>query len=298
MIRLSENVNKKDLEYFVQSYKEKSIHQAAKSLFISPQGLSRIIRNLEEELDTILFLRSKNGIAPTKSGDFLYKKSVHMIREFSEIQTGIKKLENKKEKLMIACSFGVMSALSVELLFDFMEYNLDIQLHWKECTDRELEKMISSGRADIGICVGKSDEYHFTQKYLLSHKVVLMVYEGHHLYNEKEITFDMLRDEDIVIAGKEFKIYHHFVEKCKESGFVPNIVAETSEMSFAHKLCKFKKGLALAIDFVIDDLQMESIKAIPFADTDFSWDIYFLYNKNAVISSAGKKFEEYIEKRI
>lgn len=91
-----------------------------------------------------------------------------MIKEFQEIQTGIKKLEHKKERLMIACSYGVMSALSVELLFDFMA----------------------------------------------------------------------------------------------------------------------------------DDLQVESVKAIPFADTDFSWDIYFLYNKNAMLTSAGKQFESYIITRI
>lgn len=291
-------MNKKDLECFVQVYKEKSIHQASKSLFITPQGLSRLIKNLEAELDTTLFLRSKNGVIPTKSGEFLHKKAEHMIKEFQEIQTGIKKLEHKKERLMIACSYGVMSALSVELLFDFMEYNFDIQLHWKECTDKELERMISSGSADIGICAGESDEQHFTQKYLLSHKTVLMVYEGHHLYNETEITFDMLKDEDIVIEGKEFRIYHQFVEKCMESGFVPRIVVETAEMSFSHKLCKLKKGLAVSIDFMADDLQVESVKAIPFADTDFSWDIYFLYNKNAMLTSAGQQFESYIITRI
>lgn len=221
-----------------------------------------------------------------------------MIKEFHEIQTGIKKLEHKKERLMIACSYGVMSALSVELLFDFMEYNLDIQLHWKGCTDKELEKMISSGSADIGICARESDEQHFTQKYLLSHKAVLMVYEGHYLYDETEITFDMLRDEDIVIEGKEFRIYHQFVEKCRESGFVPRIVVETAEMSFSHKLCKLKKGLAVSIDFMADDLQVESVKAIPFVDTDFSWNVYFLYNKNAMLTSAGKQFKSYIIKKI
>lgn len=291
-------MNRKDLECFVQVYKEKSINQASKSLFITPQGLSRLIKNLEAELDTTLFLRSKNGVIPTKSGEFLQKKAEHMIKEFQEIETGMKKLENKKERLMIACSYGVMSALSVELLFDFMEYNLDIQLHWRECTDRELEKMISSGSADIGICAGKSDEHHFTQKYLLSHKMVLMVYEGHPLFDEKEITFEMLKDEDIVIEGREFRIYHRFIEKCMESGFVPKIVVETAEMSFSHKLCRLKKGLAVSIDFMADDFRVESVKAIPFADTEFSWDIYFLHNKNAMLTAVGERFELYIMNRI
>lgn len=36
----------KDLRYFRQVYEDKSINQAAKQLFITPQGLSRIITKL------------------------------------------------------------------------------------------------------------------------------------------------------------------------------------------------------------------------------------------------------------
>ena len=45
----------KDLRCFRLVYEERSINQAARHLFITPQGLSRIISRLEEELHTILF---------------------------------------------------------------------------------------------------------------------------------------------------------------------------------------------------------------------------------------------------
>ena len=45
----------KDLRCFRLVYEERSINQAARHLFITPQGLSRIISRLEEELHTLLF---------------------------------------------------------------------------------------------------------------------------------------------------------------------------------------------------------------------------------------------------
>lgn len=43
-------MNQRHLTYFLEVYKHRSISAAAKSLFISPQGLSKTILALEEEL--------------------------------------------------------------------------------------------------------------------------------------------------------------------------------------------------------------------------------------------------------
>ena len=58
----------KDLRCFRQVYEDRSINQAAKQLFITPQGLSRIITKLEGELQAPLFERTPTGMVPTESG--------------------------------------------------------------------------------------------------------------------------------------------------------------------------------------------------------------------------------------
>ena len=49
----------KEIRSFRLVYEERSINKAAEQLFITPQGLSRIIHNLEEELQITLFERTK-----------------------------------------------------------------------------------------------------------------------------------------------------------------------------------------------------------------------------------------------
>ena len=55
----------KDLRCFRLVYEERSINQAARHLFITPQGLSRIISRLESELHTCIFKRTSSGMIPT-----------------------------------------------------------------------------------------------------------------------------------------------------------------------------------------------------------------------------------------
>lgn len=48
----------KSISYYIKLYEKKNLRQAASELYISPQGLSKVLQNLERELDTLLFERT------------------------------------------------------------------------------------------------------------------------------------------------------------------------------------------------------------------------------------------------
>ena len=56
----------RQIQYFIQLYKDKNITKASKNLFISQQGLSKSINKLEDELGFFLFERSSSGVIPTE----------------------------------------------------------------------------------------------------------------------------------------------------------------------------------------------------------------------------------------
>ena len=69
----------KDIRGFIRSFELRSINKAAGDLFISPQGLGKAINRLEAELGVKLFDRTPNGLVPTESGVYLYKKEHSLI---------------------------------------------------------------------------------------------------------------------------------------------------------------------------------------------------------------------------
>ena len=60
------------LEYFVSVYLHRNITKAAIELNISQQGLSKLIKALEDEVNAVLFTRISSGVVPTVYGDCLY----------------------------------------------------------------------------------------------------------------------------------------------------------------------------------------------------------------------------------
>lgn len=122
----------KDLKSFQTVYETRSINQAAKKLYITPQGLGSTIKALEKELDVVLFERDKQGAKPTACADLLYKRSYALIEQFTEIKNEMDQLKNQEVRLRIGCACGAFNVLPFEHIQEFMKANEQIQIELSE----------------------------------------------------------------------------------------------------------------------------------------------------------------------
>jgi DNA-binding transcriptional LysR family regulator len=79
------------LGYFVAAFEERSVTAAARRCFVAQPSISMAIKGLEEALGTVLFERSRSGLAPTPAGERLYPRacsllaqSTAMVRDFRD----------------------------------------------------------------------------------------------------------------------------------------------------------------------------------------------------------------------
>lgn len=286
------------LKYFRAAYEQSSIRKAAKHLYISPQGLSGMIQNLEKELNVILFTRDTLGLLPTSAGEFLYRRSERIIRELETLTADLQDISTAAKEVRLSCSYGALNALPFTLLTDFETENPDIKLRWRECPDFEVYRRVLSGEADMGIGVVNKEEPALTYIPLFSKRIVLLVYEGHSLWEKNRIAWQDLCGERLITEGSDFYIYRQLWKKCHEQGFLPNVVAQTAEISLTHNLCLLKAGLGVTIDFLADEFTHihNSIKAIPFADDTFLWNVAVIWKNRNESSPAAQNLEAYLLK--
>ena len=145
----------KDLRFFRQVYEERSIHKASKLLFITPQGLSKVIRHLEEELGTRLFERLANGMVPTESGTYLYENSTPLLEHFDEIMIGLRQIQDRDQKLKIGFSCGVLNVFPLQKLEEYQKQYSHIRLQWEEAANQEIIRQVRQGSTDIGFVIGQ-----------------------------------------------------------------------------------------------------------------------------------------------
>lgn len=79
------------LNYFVTIVQTKSISNAADALHVTQPTLSRQIKELEDELDTILFHRGSREIQLTDDGQYLYNRAIEILALVEKTENNIRK---------------------------------------------------------------------------------------------------------------------------------------------------------------------------------------------------------------
>ena len=89
----------RQLEYFTELAKTKNFRKASENLHLSQPALSKSIRLLEEELNTVLIARTNKSFELTDTGEALLRKAVFLLQQFNDIYKTIEdvRLSNQGE---------------------------------------------------------------------------------------------------------------------------------------------------------------------------------------------------------
>ncbi|MCR5195473.1 MAG: LysR family transcriptional regulator [Pseudobutyrivibrio sp.] len=271
-------MNTRNFKCFQTVYEERNLQAAASKLFLSPQGLSKIIKSLEEECGAPLFVRTKEGFIPTESGKVFYEKSKVVTKDLNEMFSSIEALNDKEKRFKIGFAAGTIRAIDIALVREYMENNPEILASWHEQENSRVLKQVINDEIGFGFVIGKPAETNIKAVKLKSIDVVLYVYNGHRLWNESEVELLDIKNEPIISMNEKYHIYQDVINACRMNGFNPDIVAKVSEGQSIYQLVKNKIGIGVAPRFFGDT---DQVKAVAIRDA-YAWDIYGIYRGDTV----------------
>ena len=290
----------KDLENFRIVCEERSITKGARLLYITPQGLSKSIKNLESEWHTQLLNRTTQGITLTETGKYLYQHLPEFLDSYYNIYTNVQKIQQTQNReIDLLSAYGILRLVSPECITDFRTRHPEITLRYREYPDKQVERLFREKEGNVAFTIGPSEPDDFTEFHAIkleSFPIKLLVNRSHSLSQKQYVEITDLKNELLYLESSDFYIHHLIVEKCKLAGFTPNIVFETSGFSLCHKMVRKNKGISVVVDFVFDDMGDDSMTLIPFCDGNYEWTTYMLTRKEKDISPDILLFQKHVVK--
>lgn len=288
-------MNTKELHAFCKVYEYRSINRAAKELFITAQGLSKTIQNLEYEFDVQLFFRNRSGVSPTLAGERLYQESRGLIDQISRIENVMQDIARKELELRIGLSVGVSNVLDIDEILKVADKVPDLKVYCEDSLNSMIQEKLENRQLNAAFVVGMPKNRDFITKLVTERKIGIVSYKGHRLYRRNKASIHDLEGEPLISLNEMFYVYHVFTEKCQECGFVPKIVQTTLENQVAINFVRNRKGLAVTTDFSLNELKSSGLRFIPLEDVA-SWPVYLIAHQDAHKNNLVKLLFDYCER--
>lgn len=216
------------LKYFVIVAEDLSFSRAANRLYISQPALSRQIKNLEEELGTVLFLRQANGVKLTEAGHFFLEQAKDILqRSQAAVQTLQTRYVNIAEPLNIGYIPTILQSFLGETLHRFGQAYPQVPIHLHEMSPHEQVKALRSGGINIAFMGNPPDELdaEFDVQCVKQVPIVAVLPDMHPLAHQPSIDLSALAPEQFIgmseetFPGRNDRIR----ETCRCAGFTPNL---------------------------------------------------------------------------
>lgn len=291
----------KHIEYFIETSRHTSISQAAEALYISQQALSRCIANMESELGCKLLNRTVKGISLTEDGAYFYRIFSPQVEQFHQsLADAIDYLKSKPVRLPFCCAPLIFRCLDPDLLLAFQEQYPHITLELLELSDTECDAYVEADPTHFGLLAIPENRHGERLPYtpVKTFPLYLFVHKDNPLAALEQVNFSQLKDESFLMLDKKSyyrKLVFHYAH---QYGFEPKTIFESSDANQLISLVNRGRGIALSLAPMLDRSVYQNIAMVPFDDKTITWCISFIYQDYERLSSAAKKFMQFLIDRV
>lgn len=290
-------MDRQQLIYFLRVCTLQSFSMAAKSLYISQQGLSKSIKALEDELQTTLFIRKSTGIELTHSAQVLQEKAAGLLQHHDDLLRCMREVrESEVKKLAIGHAAGSFDLLPYGFLTDFMRLHPQVDISLKSFDSEQYRSDVLNHGIDVSICPIAYDANLFDALLVFKRSFALIMAKDHPLAAAPSIRLQDLRQHKTGFLSSTQEPGSWISNMFHKKKIQPQILLSPSETTLLGELAS-RGGIifffAGRMQSLPDNLVMRNIE-----DFQTKWPFYFLTSKNAHITQAMRDFIDYVHLRL
>jgi DNA-binding transcriptional LysR family regulator len=267
-------MDQRQLQFFLTICQEKNLLHAAGRCFITQQGLSKSMQQLESELGVPLFIRSHKGVELTEFGRILRDMAGPFLDQHDKILTAVRLTKQKINHVSIGMMNGFSSTVPREFFRQFLIKNPDIYLDISTFDKQNVEKSIVNEKLELGFLNTRPDAACFTIHKSKVVKMVLVIPKDHRFAGRQNIKLADLKDEPLLILNDNQRI----TDLCLSNGLHPHLHLSLSEIDLACELCETNRAVFFRAAY---HDRFPNLTTVEVADIDMNIELYFVSNKHS-----------------
>lgn len=210
-----------------------SITQAATILLSNQPNVTRTIKNLEKELDCVLFVRSRQGVQLTPEGEKLFE---HIRIAFEHIEAGEEEIALQKSMqkgiVTIGASEVALHCLLLPILKNYRQLYPGVRIRVSNHSTPQALAALRNGLVDIAIVTtpfGLSDILKSTT--IKAFQEVAVCGSAFSALKDKVLSLSEIAKYPLISLAQQTKTYEFYSDLFRKHGidFLPSVEAATAD---------------------------------------------------------------------
>lgn len=278
------------LQYIAEIVRCSSFTKAAENLNVTQPTISKMIQNLENELNADIFVRNGRQIQLTDVGEAILKYSGPILQMFENLKTEINDLTFlNKGSIRIGLPPMAGSSFFPDVIKKFQDRYPGITMKMVEDGARKIEESIEEGLLDAGILLLPVNQAVFDWFPIFNDRLKVVMHPAHPLADREQIELAELEQERFILFNSNFTLHDRIKNACRSAGFVPRIVSESSQWDLIREMVRADLGIAFLPDTICRLLDPDKVKAIPLVP-EIPWQPVMAWRRKGYQSLAAREW--------
>lgn len=276
------------LRYFVEVVRQQSFTRAAEKLFVTQPTISKMLKNLEDELNCTLLIRDGRKLLLTDTGRVVFERGLAILAEFRQLEAELSDINHLNKGLLrlgIPPMVGVLMAGPISL---FRQRYPGVELKISEFGGLTVQQAVTNGELDVAMtALPVEEESGLTTLSLFSHPLCVLVPRSEQWVRCESIAPDALAAHPLLIYNEDFALSRQLMALFSQYGVKPRIAVRSGQWDFLAAMVQAGVGLAILPEPICQRLDKTTLRWIPL-ESDLRWQLGMIWREGVYLSHSAQ----------
>lgn len=292
-------VNAKLLEAFVLVAEQRSFRRAAEKSSRSLSAISMQIRELEKQLEVVLFHRTTRRVELTAEGECLL---LYANRAINELEEGLRLLKDVSKlnhgHIRVACVPSVACTRLPRVIVEFQRRHPAVHVEVHELLAKKIEETVLRQRVDFGIGPEAQQSSDLQRDSILVEPVCVVFPPGSPLRASRGISLHELAEMPILTVGRGTAQREELERAQTQLGIRLNITHEVAHAQTLLSMVAAGLGAAILPEMSLEVPGYKELHAYPIVIPPLLRELSVITLKGQALSPAVSRFVEVLKQEI
>ncbi|EHM51765.1 MAG: LysR family transcriptional regulator [Yokenella regensburgei] len=276
------------LRYFVEVVRQQSFTRAAEKLFVTQPTISKMLKNLEDELNCTLLIRDGRKLLLTDTGRVVFERGLAILGEFRQLESELSDINHLHKGLLrlgIPPMVGMMMAGPISL---FRQRYPGIELKVSEFGGLTVQQAVVNGELDIAVTALPVDEESgLSTLPLFNHPLCVLVPRTGDWMKIDSVSPELLAAHPLLIYNEEFSLSRQLMQMFNRHHLKPRIAVRSGQWDFLAAMVQAGVGVAILPQPICERLDKNTLRWIPL-ESDLRWELGLTWREGVYLSHSAQ----------